>query len=60
MAKIEQCMKCKKCDNFYGCIHYEKASDAECDYYEFPINNSKRSFKRLFHLREELGEQKCG
>ena len=55
MAKIEQCMKCKKCDNFYGCIHYEKASDAECDYYEFPINNSKRSFKRLFSFKGRIG-----
>lgn len=55
MAKIEQCMKCRKCDNFYGCAHYEKADDTECGYYEFPINNSKWSFIRLFSFKGRIG-----
>ena len=55
MAKIEQCMRCKKCDNFYGWVHYEKANDAECGYYEFPINNSRKSFKRLFSFKGRIG-----
>jgi len=54
MAKIEQCMKCRKCDNFYGCAHYEKADDTECEYYEFPINNSKWSFIRLFSFKGRI------
>ena len=55
MAKIEQCMKCRKCDNFCGCEHYEKVSDTECEYYELPINNSKKSFKRLFSFEGRIG-----
>ena len=55
MAKIQQCMRCKKCDNFYGCVHYEKASDTKCEFYEFPINNSRWSFIRLFSFKGRIG-----
>ena len=36
--RIEQCMKCRHCDDFIECKHYEKTG-TKCEYYEFPINS---------------------
>ena len=52
--RVQQCMKCRNCDNFLECKHYEK-TDTECEYYEFPINNSKWSFVRLFSFKGRIG-----
>ena len=53
-CRVQQCMKCRNCDNFIECEHYEK-TDAECEYYEFPINNSKWSFVHLFSFKGRIG-----
>ena len=53
-CRIQQCMKCRNCDNFIECEHYEKAN-TECRYYEFPINNSRWSFIRLFSFKGRIG-----
>ena len=52
--RIEQCMKCRHCDDFIECKHYEKTG-TKCEYYEFPINNSKWSFIRLFLFKGRIG-----
>ena len=52
--RIEQCMKCRHCDDFIECKHYEKTG-TKCEYYEFPINNSKWSFIRLFSFKGRIG-----
>ena len=52
--RIEQCMKCRYGDDFIKCEHYETTS-TECEYYEFPINNSKWSFIRLFSFKGRIG-----
>ena len=50
--RIERCMKCRYCDDFIECKHYEKTS-TKCEHYEFPINNSKWSFIRLFSVQRK-------
>lgn len=52
--RIEQCMKCRHCDDFIECKHYEKTG-TKCEHYEFPINNSRWSFVRLFLFRGRIG-----
>lgn len=52
--RIERCMKCRYCDDFIECKHYEKTS-TKCEHYEFPINNSKWSFIRLFSFKGRIG-----
>ena len=52
--RIQQCMKCRHSDDFIECKHYEKTG-TKCEYYEFPINNSKWSFIRLFSFKGRIG-----
>ena len=54
LSRIQQWMRCRNCDDFIECEHYEK-TNTECEYYEFPINNSKWSFIRLFSFKGRTG-----
>lgn len=41
MSNIDQCSKCRRCEDSYSCEYYTSEDPTPCLHYERPIDNSK-------------------
>ena len=54
MAKLKQCLSCKKYTSDHDCGFYNLLDESDCKEYELPYNNSEGMFKHPFSFKGRI------